>query len=130
MAKKTWTFLDFLVDGRRNDIYDWMKNLPAAASARLDALISYLEVTEHWRRPEFDALHGKKYRGIAELRFKADKIQYRPLGCHGPERRQFTLLIGCEKKGPIYRPASARETAVARRQDLSANPTWVEVHRG
>jgi hypothetical protein len=127
---KIWTFFDFLVEGRTNDMRGWMRDLPAQARARFDTLIGFLEVTQEWRRPAFDVLHGKQYQRVAELRFAANKVEYWPLGSYGPNRHEFTLLIGCEKKSSIYRPPRARETAVNRRKDLDVNPTWVEVHRG
>jgi len=45
----------------------------------------------------------------------ANGVQYRPLGCYGPERREFTLLIGAVEKGGKL-PRAALEAAVQRRK--------------
>jgi hypothetical protein len=67
----------------------------------LAAVLDVLRVLERkfWTRPQFDVLHGKKYKGIGEIRFDGENKTYRVFGYFGPARLQFTLLLGCEKKG-------------------------------
>jgi len=58
-------------------------------------------------------LHG--YDRLCEIIIKFSKIQYRLFGCFGPERKQFTILIGVTKKNGNYTPKGAFEIAEKRR---------------
>ena len=52
---------------------------------------------------------------IYELRIVAAGRQFRPLGCYGPHRNQFTILVGAEEKGGRIR-GGFLEVADERRQ--------------
>jgi hypothetical protein len=58
---------------------------------------------QYWRRPQFDVLRGKNYKGMGEVRFDGEKKTYRLFGYFGPKRFQFTFLLGCEKKRSLKR---------------------------
>lgn len=66
----------------------------------LTAILEILAVLkrEDWVRPHFDVLHGKKYKGMGEVRFDGEDKTYRLFGYFGPKRLHFTFLLGCEKK--------------------------------
>jgi hypothetical protein len=109
-----WQFRDFL-DGRGiNVIRAWTVALPPAAQAKLDMIILVLQATDLWPWPAqyISALRG--YEGVLELRVGSCGVQYRPLGCYGPGRREFTILIGAIEKGGRL-PKRDCETAVERR---------------
>jgi hypothetical protein len=67
-----------------------------------------------WGRPEFASLTGK-LAGLGELMFDFGKLEYRPIGCFGPARSDFTILIGATKKGKQYDPRSALDSALERK---------------
>ena len=69
-----------------------------------------------WVSPEAKRLHGVE--DIYEIRFKAEKHQFRPLGFFGPNASEFTILIWTAKKEKIYEPANAIEAADARRKQI------------
>lgn len=48
------------------------------------------------------------------MRFHANNVQYRPLGFFGPNRHEYTILIGASKKGKIWTPADACRGALNR----------------
>lgn len=111
---KEWTFRVFWDDGKVSDFLEWRKRLPHRARAKLDKIITYMEITKDWTNTKyFRPLSG--YEGIAEIRFFINNKQYRPLGCYGPKKGEFTLLVGAEEKGNRFRPLSAPETAKRRR---------------
>jgi hypothetical protein len=58
-----------------------------------------------WKEPYFKWFSGN----IGEIRASFGNVEYRPLGCDGPEPDQFTVLIGAYKKGKIWTPANARK---------------------
>ena len=108
-----WEFRDFL-DGRGlNVIREWIIALPSSAQAKFDTIILVLQAVKIWPAQYVSALRG--YEGIYELRIGSSGVQYRPLGCHGPERKQFTILIGSIEKGGKL-PKSDCETAIERRK--------------
>jgi hypothetical protein len=110
---KIWTFKKFIERGV-SDVDGWRKGLPPKARARMDVIISHLEITLDWRDIKYvTPLSG--YEGILEIKFIVQNRQYRPLGCYGP-KRSFIMLIGAEEKGGKFEPLSAPETAVKRRK--------------
>lgn len=118
-----WTFRSYVSPGGRDQIAKWYFGQSAAAQAAFDTVKEYLEQRErdHWLRPEFDKLSGR-YKDLGELRFEVANVQYRPLGCFGPARAEFTILVGATKKGRIYSPRDALETALKRRKEVLQNP--------
>jgi hypothetical protein len=65
--------------------------------------------------------------GVGELRFDRNKVEYRPLVFFGPGAAEVTILIGCFKKGRVYNPRNAFDTALERRKDAIANPRRMNV---
>lgn len=111
-----WEFRDFL-DGRgSNVIREWIVTLPLAAQAKIDTIVLLLQTQKVWPPHYVSALRG--YDGILELRVCSCGVQYRPLGCHGPGKRQFTILIGSVEKGGKL-PKGDCESAVERRKIIS-----------
>lgn len=95
-------------------IADWYQGLPTDARADFDFVIQELSGTKEWRGTgRTKLLHGK-HSGFVEIIFKTNNVQYRPVGCFGPDRRQFSLLVGCSKKQRVYTPPDAFDLAVRR----------------
>ena len=118
-----WTFRCYVGSSGRDMIAVWYRRQPAAVQAAFDTLLEYLVQRERheWVRPEFDQLGGR-YRDLGELRFKVGNVQYRPLGFFGPARGEFTILAGASKKGSVYDPRDALETARKRRLEVLKDP--------
>ena len=95
-------------------IGDWYDRQNGDVQSALDVALEFLgqRPRSEWRRPEFDLLSGKM-KAIGEIRFKVDK-QYRILGFFGPNRSDFTMLVGSSKKGKAYNPANTLATALDR----------------
>jgi hypothetical protein len=114
---KEWIFKKFIDFNRRgaiSEVSEWLVGLPYNVRTRMNAIINHMEITRVWSTRYFKALKG--YNGIYEIRFIVNNIQYRPLGCYGPDEKQFTILIGATKKGNRFNPANARELAMERRR--------------
>jgi len=71
-----------------------------------------------WREPHFKWFAG----GVGEIRSDHGNVEYRPLGCNGPEPDQFTILLGAYKKGKVWSPRDARKTAARLCKDLASPP--------
>ncbi len=117
-----WTFFGYESPAGNRDVQRWIDEIPEAAHDELEDTLDYLGVSPRdlWRRPGFDLLDD----GIAEIRFKTSRKQYRVFGCFGPERLQFTMLIGATKtsgKGKDkYKPMNARKTALRRKNEVES----------
>lgn len=71
-----------------------------------------------WHETLFKELHGN-CAGIAEIRFKADNVQRRPLGFRS-EDDEFTLLFCAIEKGRFV-PKNACEIALGRKAEVLAD---------
>jgi hypothetical protein len=81
-----------------------------------------------WREPVFKWLE----QGIGEVRFKADRVQQRPLGFQGPDGRDvFTIVFPATERGDKFVPKDAIARAVARKLEVFGDverfstPCWL-----
>lgn len=112
---KEWTFKIF--GEKKSDVDDWINGLSSKARARMDTIIAYMEITKDWTKTKyFSPLTG--HRGINEIKFIVQSIQYRPLGCYGPGDKEFTILIGAKEQGDRFNPKNAPLIAENRRNDI------------
>ncbi|MGB8992961.1 MAG: type II toxin-antitoxin system RelE/ParE family toxin [Desulfobaccales bacterium] len=108
-----WTFRVFK-DAGVNVIEEWLTSLPPNIEQRFRTLLVRMAKMKRWGRPFFDKLKG--YDNLYEIIVKSN-VQYRLLGCCGPRRKEFILLIGATKGGASRRkpatwnPRNAREVA-------------------
>jgi hypothetical protein len=109
---KIWTFFDYLEVGGTNPVREWINAQPKAARLKIDKRIEYMENTLNWAPQYFSAIRG--YSGIYELRIICQNVQYRPLGCFGPNDKEFTLLIGASEHGDQIIPRNAFGIAESR----------------
>lgn len=114
-----WTFKFFHNKQRADLIEEWLAGLSTEARAKIEARFTYLATIKDrvdWKRPFAAKLKGKKYSTLYEIRITWDKIQYRPMGCFGPnEEEEFTLLIGAIEKGlGVFEPRRAPDIAIGR----------------
>jgi hypothetical protein len=123
-----WNFRAYVSPTGRRSFEQWYNQIDPAAQAEFDTMVEFLSQRsrDEWRRPAFDLLSGK-FRDIGELRFKAQKIVFRPFGFFGPQRQEFTFLVGATKKGQVYDPKSAKETALTRMREIQSGNGSVHV---
>ena len=73
-----WRFLQYESTGGRKSIDDWRKDIPRGLpQADLDTFLKLLAKTAEWPGPDIASLHGKRYRGLTELRWKSGRVPYR-----------------------------------------------------
>ncbi len=114
-----WTFKCYISEFGVDYVGEWYENLPPKAQAKLDTILEHFRDTPHteWSSNHFFPLTG--HEGIYEIRFRISKVLYRPLGCFGPNRGEFTFLVGAREHGDDFEPRRAPETADERRITLS-----------
>lgn len=104
--------------GGRGVITKWVKkSIEIDAKDEFHDLLNYLRNVERdlWTRPEYAPFDPE----ISELRWDNDgKLQHRVFGFFLLEAKQYVMLVGATKKGKIYTPADAIQTARDRRKDV------------
>lgn len=91
-------------------IAEWLSELPKKDRFRIESILVFLASQRIWRNIPY----VKKLTDcddIHEIIITYNNIQYRPLGCYGPEKDEFTLLVGATKKGKIWVPKDAKTIA-------------------
>jgi hypothetical protein len=115
MVYNIWKFKVFISINGVCDFEKWLKEQIPEDRAKIDIFIDRLLVTESWSKKHVRPLTS--YSKINELVIKGKKIQLRPLGCFGPKRKEFTILLGAEERGDHFVPKDAPVRA-ERRQKL------------
>jgi hypothetical protein len=111
-----WLFKSYLDENGADVIANWYATeLNVKEQARFDKLLEHFRDNEQteWGGNYFKPLSG--YDGIFEIRFEVQNILWRPLGFFGPNRSEFTILVGAREKGDAFIPKSAPNTALKRR---------------
>ncbi|WP_292938322.1 type II toxin-antitoxin system RelE/ParE family toxin [Noviherbaspirillum sp.] len=113
-----WIFRTYVSQTGRTEVQDKVDELDEVVLEHLLGRIRYLANTEKidWHEPQAKKLTGAK--DVYEIRFKADGIQYRPLGYFGPGPNDFTILVWAYKKQNVYTPAEAIKTAGTRKRHI------------
>ncbi len=122
MIERYWTFKAF--KGSRNEIDEQLDDLDPEPKQKIKAFIRRMENIEKWDSSYFKPLVG--YHGIYEIKIKFKRVQYRPLGCYGPGRKEFTLLIGAIEKGSKLTPKDAAQKAQERCKLIRRNVRYVD----
>jgi hypothetical protein len=112
---REWTIRDYLDTRGTNVVHEWTISLPVAAQAKIDTVLLNLQAYKVWPPQYVSALRG--YQHIYEIRVVSGGVQYRPLGCYGPERREFTILLGSVEKGGKLPKGDCR-AAIERRKAI------------
>jgi hypothetical protein len=107
--------MDFLDDRGQNVVHTWINSLPKTAKARINTVVSRLEVMDRLERPLVRLLKGD-CEGLFELRIPCQGVQYRPICCYGPGPKQVTILLGAIEKGSKFEPRSACSVALERKR--------------
>jgi hypothetical protein len=102
MMIKQWIFKVFISVNNVCDFEKWLKDQLPEDRAKIRIFINRLIITGWWSSKHVRPLTG--YSKINELVIKGKKVQLRPLGCFGPYRREFTLLLGAIEKMPPIGP--------------------------
>lgn len=111
-----WQFRVFVSETGSNGLQKTIDAQDEAVIQHFKVRVKYLANTpkRDWQEPY--ALKLKKVTDIYEIRFKANGVQFRPLGFFGPDGNEFTILIWATHKQKIYDPHDAINTADSRRK--------------
>lgn len=117
-----WTFKSYLNEDGTDDFDMWLNTRPKTARAKMLERVDAFrhQPQSNWNGKRSKQLHG--FNQLLEIRFKADKVQHRPIGFFGPQKGEFTLLIGALEKGGKFVPKNAPEKAEQRKAIVTADP--------
>jgi len=117
------TIKTFVTKRGIDQIQEWIDNLPTRAQVAIDERIRFLALGGNWLRPYAAKLRG--YNSIWEIIVLSEKIQYRPLGCKGPGKNVFSILIGATKKNNRFIPQNAPRTAEERKRLINQDEGYL-----
>jgi hypothetical protein len=118
-----WTFRTYVSPQGDEEVACWYAGQSPAVRATFDQRLRNLSQMkpQEWREPYTKQLEGA-CDGLLEIRFKADRVQYRPLGFYGPQRMEFTITLIAREIGDRFEPNDACEKALARKSDVLRDP--------
>jgi len=118
-----WTFRSYVDPNGAEAVAEWYGQQSAKVQAKFDERLRNLQQMrpDEWRDPYSKQLHGE-CDGLVEIRFKANRVQHRPLGFFGPGRMEFTVLFFAVEKGDRFVPRDACERALRRRDAVVSDP--------
>ena len=117
-----WRFSTYVQQTGKTEVQKDIDRLGEAGLARFRAQVKYLAATtgmKDWSEPKAKKLKGGS--GLYEIKFQANNNATRAIGFFGPDSDEFTILIICNHKGNVYKPADAIQTAAARKQHVLKN---------
>lgn len=116
-----WKLKCYTKAGRKSDVQAHYDRASVGVQAAFDSAVSFLLKLprEDWQRPKAARLYkNMPYKDYYEIRFKADKVQQRPIGYFGPGAGEFTILIWAIEKGNALDPKTWPKKADNRRELL------------
>lgn len=119
------------VDSRERDVVrDWYESASPKVQAKFVSRLAGLHrlPRQQWGEPLFKPLSGEASK-LFEIRFMADKVQYRPLGFWGDDGA-FVIVSVALEKGWSFQPKSAVKIAKTRRIEVitgerETNALWL-----
>lgn len=104
--------LSFRTSNNRGVYAGWYKDQSWTVRAAADNSLKYLRArkSQDWRFPQYKSL-TENCKGWGEIRFLADRVQYRLIGYMGPGSEKFTILIPVPGKGQSVRSERRLQTS-------------------
>jgi hypothetical protein len=122
----SWVFKDRLDQQGRNAIRAWLdEEVPLKARLKFDQILRNLAVSPSLA-PYVKKIKGQD--GVFEVVLRHNKVQFRPLGGHGPNRGEFTFVLGAIEHNDGMRPPEAFRTAARHVAALDAGTLRVCDH--
>lgn len=113
-------FRSFVSERRESTVHSWYQGQTPKARAVFDTTLKYLRDRLKWDMPYARVLEGE-CDGLIEIRFKAEKVQHRPLGFYGPLILEFTIVFFATERDGEFNPPNSCATALGRKTIVYGN---------
>jgi hypothetical protein len=108
-----WIFRDYVNEREENEVRRWIDSLPVKrARVKIDVRLRDLQNVDQLKYPYVEKWVGGS--DLYEIRVVFGGVQYRLLGCYGPERSEFSLLVGATMRDDKLEPKNAVSIAKSR----------------
>jgi len=106
----------------RNKVEQWLDELAPQRQMDARSFMDVMAKVADWTMPDYRSLKG--YANLGELRWTSEKTEHRLIGFfqHGG----WIAVMGCTKKGKVYSPADALDTADKRRRQILNREAGIE----
>lgn len=123
-----WQFRCYVSPEGRDEIRAWYESEGAECKGKFVARLRALHMLpiDEWKLPLFRWLRGDGA-PLGEIRFKANRIQQRPLGFRSGEDK-FTLLFVAQEKSDHFVPRNACEIAISRMAEVIQDAEHRSIH--
>ena len=128
-----WRIFDYITSDGDNLLQLWYEAQDPEVQAQFDATLFILKGTEDWESDDVEEFKPliNKHQGLGEVRFYVEAFapgakrphrrRFRPVGIWPTlQRREFVLLLGCEKSGRTYKPHDAFGSALGAQSAVGA----------
>lgn len=115
-----WTFRSYVLDNGQDEVSQWYESQGPKVQAKFDRRLHDLQqmAPHEWREPFSKQLEGA-CDGLVEIRFKADRVQHRPLGFYGLAQFEFTIVLCAVERGGRFEPQDACAIALRRKDEIA-----------
>ena len=115
-----WTFRSYVFPNGEDEVAIWYGSQSTKVRATFDRRLHDLQqmAPHEWREPYTKQLEGN-CDGLVEIRFKADRVQHRPLGFYGPDKLEFTIVLCAIEQGDRFDPLDACVIALRRKDEIA-----------
>lgn len=113
-----WKFQTYVSPTGRNDVQDAIDGYDIYGQTMFERAVMHLAVSP---KKQWDEPHGKKLKNedpLYEIRYQAFRRQERALGYFDDAAGTFVILVICNHKDKVYKPASAFNTAHTRMEQI------------
>ena len=128
MVEPGWIFYEFINDDGEAPFSIWLAEQQEKTQAAIDnrILLMMALARQQWSSKWIKPYTG--YEKLFELRIACNKVQYRPLGCYGPDKQTFTIVAGAiEKNWKIPKPTI--DVAMGRIRLVNNDRRWVREYQ-
>jgi hypothetical protein len=119
-----WTFRSYVFPDGAEAVALWYEAQSVKVQAKFDQRLRNLRQMEphEWRNETFSKQLDGNCDGLVEIRFKADRVQQRPLGFYGPWQMEFTIVFFATEIGGRFVPRNACAIGLERKNEVLGNP--------
>lgn len=127
-----WLWKTYVDSRGESAITSWRKDIDIFVWTEFENNVKFLDgqPPPEWKRPYVGTLrHDCK--GLFEIRFKVNNVQYRPIGYYSGEMEFTILFFAIEKGGQFVPPTTCKQIAQKRKKEIEegrskTNEFWFE----